>query len=124
MERLYLKEERWRLEALCLKTDLDQMALRLKECKEAGGGLDQGCDRGGGERRGLTDAREKVDTEKRDEGDDEIRAEDEDSYYKSLKMVKVAPKLKLEEGRVDDPAMGLENIFGQLLQEVDIDPST
>ena len=122
MERLYLKEERWRGEALCLKTDLDQMALRLKESKP-GGGFDQGGNKGGGGE-GSSGARENVEAEKKEEGDVKSRDEEEDSFYKTLKMVKVAPRLELEEGRVEDRAMGLEKIFGQLLQEGDMERST
>ena len=107
---------------MCLKTDLDQMALRLKESKP-GGGFDQGGNKGGGGE-GSSGARENVEAEKKEEGDVKSRDEEEDSFYKTLKMVKDAQRLELEEGRVEDGAMGLENIFGQLLQEGDMERST
>ena len=95
----------------------------------------------GGER-SSEDGRENVETTEEEEGEEEEEGkvkrraeEDKDSYYKTLKMVKVAPKLKLgADCRVEveacrgleveadpcrglEPSRGLENIFGQLLQE-------
>jgi len=131
VERLYLKEERWRGEAVCLKKDLDQMKLTLKECKPGGDiDLDQGLDQvkdhdhdlgqgqgydqcpyhDQGPKRG-----ENVETElKEDEEEEDVkcRTEEKDSSYKTLKMVKLAPKFKLEEGKVEvDEPIGLENLL-------------
>ena len=123
------------------------MGLGLQEC---GGCIDQGCNRGG--ERSSEDGRENVETteeEEEEEEEEEVEEEgeaeegkvkrraeeDKDSYYKTLKMVKVAPKLKLgadctveveacrgldveaDPCRGLEPSRGLENIFGQLLQE-------
>ena len=99
VERLYLKEERWRNEAASLQKQLEQMERSLEECTGK-----RGVYKGGVGGRGLADAAENK------------KGKEDFSYYKAMKMVKVSPKAKLSEGELEKQ-MGLENIFGQLFRE-------
>ena len=101
VERLYLKEERWRNEAASLQKQLEQMERSLEECTGKRGIYKGGV--GGG---GLADAAENK------------KGKEDFSYYKAMKMVKVSPKAKSSEGGGElEKHMGLENIFGQLFRE-------
>ena len=130
-----MKEERWREEAVCLQRDLNQMTVRLKECKP-GGDVDCDQDQGHDHDQGLDQDKghdqvldhdqdhdhdqglkrgEDVETELKEEGEEgdvNCRTEEKDSSYKTLKMVKLAPKLNLEKGKVEvEGPLGLENLL-------------
>ena len=101
VERLYLKEERWRNEAASLQKQLEQMERSLEECTGK-----RGVSKGGVGGGGLADAAENK------------KGKEDFSYYKAMKMVKVSPKAKSSEGGGElEKHMGLENIFGQLFRE-------